>query len=57
MNEMVNKLLLAGIYLCLKFFSDSLDLHMVLLDHLQKAKKEYKNLKKQEIHDVVIKTN
>ena len=57
MNEIVNKLLLAGIYLCLKFFSDSLDLHMVLLDHLQKAKKEYKNLKKQEIHDVVIKTN
>ena len=57
MNEIVKKLLLAGMYLCLKFISDSLDLHIVLLDHLQKAKKEYKNFKKQEIHDAVIKTN
>ena len=27
-----------------------LDLHIVLLDHLQKTKKEYTSLKKQEIH-------
>ena len=34
-----------------------LDLHIVLVDHLQKTKKEYKNLEKQEIHDIFIKTN
>ena len=33
------------------------DLHTVLVDHFQKAKKKYKNLKKQEIHDIFIKTN
>ena len=26
------------------------DLHVVLVDHLQNTKKEYKNLKKQKIH-------
>ena len=31
--------------------------HIVLVYHLQKTKKEYKNLKKQEIHDIFIKTN
>ena len=34
-----------------------LDLHIVLVDHLQKTKNEYKNLEKQEIHDIFIKTN
>ena len=61
-----NKFLLAGYKfmsemrlrqpLCLK----SLDLHIVLVDHLQKKKKknkEYKTLKQQEIHDIFIKTN
>ena len=33
------------------------DLHVVLVDHLQKTKKEYKNLKKQKIQDIFIKTN
>ena len=33
-------------------FTDS-----ALVDHLQKAKKEYKSLKKQEIHDIIIKIN
>ena len=28
-----------------------------LVDHLQKTKKEYKNLKKQEIHGIFIKMN
>ena len=32
-------------------------LHIVLVDHLQKTKKEYENIKKQEIHDIFIKTN
>ena len=35
----------------------SLDLHIALVDHLQKTKKKYKNLKKHEIHDIFIKTN
>ena len=30
---------------------------LVRVDHLQKTKKEYKNLKKQEIHNIFIKTN
>ena len=30
---------------------------IVLVDHLQKTKKEYKNLRKLEIHDIFIKTN
>ena len=36
---------------------DNLDSHIVLMDHLQKAKKEYKHLKKQEINNIFIKTN
>ena len=57
MNEIVNKFLLAEDNLCLKCIYDSLDLHTVLVDHLQKTKKEYKNLKKPAIHDKFIKTN
>ena len=41
MNEIVNNFLLAGH----KF------------KHLQKTKKEYKNFKKQKVHDIFIKTN
>ena len=50
MNEIVSKFLLAGD----KFI---LELHIVLLNHLPKTKKEYKNLKKREIHDIFIKRN
>ena len=32
-------------------------LHIVLVKHLIKTKKEYKNLKKQGIQDIFIKTN
>ena len=35
---------------------DHLILHIVLADNLQKTKKEYKNLKKQEIHEIFLKT-
>ena len=35
----------------------SKNLHIVLVDHLQKTTKEYKNLEKQEIHDIFIKKN
>ena len=33
-----------------------MDLHIVLVDHLQKTKKEFINLKRQEIHNIFIKT-
>ena len=32
-------------------------MHIVLVDHLQETKKEYKNFKKKEIHDIFIKMN
>ena len=35
----------------------SQDLRIVLVEHLQKTKKEYKRLKKQKIHEIFIKTN
>ena len=56
MNEIVNKFLLAG-DLCLKCIYDNLDLPAVLEDHLLKIKREYKYLKKGEIHNIFIKTN
>ena len=57
MNEIVNKFLLGREKLCLKYTQGSLDLHIVLVDHLKKAKKECKRLKKREIHDMFIETN
>ena len=57
MNEIVNKILLTGDKFMLKWIENSLNLHIVLMDHLQKTKKEYKTLKKQEIHETFIKTN
>ena len=61
MSDIVNKFLLLGD----KFMPESIwdlvlhivGLHIVLVDHLQKTKKEYENIKKQEIHDIFIKTN
>ena len=57
MNEIVNDFLLAGD----KFMPD---MHLrqprftfVLVDHLPKTRKESKTLKRQEIHDIFIKTN
>ena len=58
MNEIVYRFLLAGdkfmpeMHLRQPGLTDS-----ALMDHLQKAKKEYKSLKKQEIHDIIIKIN
>ena len=48
---MVNKVLLAG---------DKImpEMHLrKLVDHLLRTEEEYKNLKKQEIHDIFIKRN
>ena len=48
MNEIVNKFWVAG---------DKLDLLIVLEDHLQKTKKEFKNVKKEEIQTTFTKMN
>ena len=53
MNETVNTFLLAGD----KLMPEMHLRHILLVDHLQKTKKEYKNLKKMEIHDIFIKIN
>ena len=50
MNEIVNKFLLAGDKLML-------ELHIALVDYLQKNKERILNLKKQEIHNIFCKTN
>ena len=55
MNEIINKFLLAGDKFMPEMHLRQPGLHIVLVDHLQKTKKEYKNLKKQEIHDRFIK--
>ena len=57
MNEVVNKFLLAGDNFMPEMDLRLADLHIVLADHLRKAKKEYKNLNKQEIQQIFIKTN
>ena len=56
-NEIVNKFLLAGDNSCLKCISGSLDLRLVLVGRLLKTKKEYTNLKKQEIQDIFLRRN
>ena len=46
MNEMINKFLLAGDKFMREMHLRQPDLRTVLVDHLQKTKKESKNLKK-----------
>ena len=57
MNEIVNKFLLAGDKFMPEMYLRQSGFNIVLVDHLQKTKKEYKNSKKQEIEDIFIKTN
>ena len=45
------------INLYLNCIEENVDLQKVLMDHLQKTKKVYNNLKKQEIQDKFIKTS
>ena len=58
MSEIINKFLLPGdkfmpeIHLRQPVFK-----YIVLVEHLPKTKKEYKNLKKQKINDIFIKMN
>ena len=60
MNEIINRFLLAGDKSMPEMdlrFGFGFNLPIVLANHLLKPKKEYKNLKKQEIQDIFIKTN
>ena len=57
MNEIVNKFLLAGDKFMPEMHSRLLGLTYSGPLTKKKTKKEYKNLKKQEIHDIFIKTN
>ena len=57
MNEIVNKFSLAGDKFTPEIPLRQPGLFMVLGDHLQEAKKESKNLNKQEIQDILIKKN
>ena len=57
MNEIVNKFLLAGDKFMPEMYLNNRDLLTVLVDHLQKPKKELKNLKKQEKQTILTKMN
>ena len=52
MNEIVNKFLSAEDKFMAEMHLRQPGSHTMLVDHLQKKKKEYKNLKKREIHDI-----
>ena len=55
MNEIVNKFLLVGDKFMPEMQLDNPDLVIVLVDHLIKIKKEFKNLKKHEIQAIFTK--
>ena len=57
MNEMVNKFLLAGDKFIPEMHLKKTDLLTVLVGHLLKTKKEFKNLKKQEIKAIFTEMN
>ena len=57
MNEIVNKFSLAGDKFMPEMYLRQPGFTCSAYGHLQKTKKESKNLKKQEIHDIFIKTN
>ena len=57
MNEIVNTLLLARDKFMPEMHLNSLDLLTVLVDHLLKTKKGFKNLNKQEIQNIFTEMN
>ena len=57
MNEIGNTFLLAGDKFMPEMHAKKPDLLLVLVDHLLKTKKEFKNLKKQEIQAIFTKMN
>ena len=56
-NEITNKLLLAGDKFLPEMHLNNLDLLIVSVGHLLKLKKEFKNLKKQEIQNMFTEIN
>ena len=52
MNEIVNKFLLTGEKFMPEMHLKLLDLLIVFVGHLLRTKKEFKNLKKQEIQNI-----
>ena len=57
MNEIVNKFLLAADKFMPEIHLKQPDLLILLVEHLLKTKKEFKNLKKQEIQAIFTKMN
>ena len=57
MNEIVNKFLLVGDKFTPETHLRKSVFKVVVVEHLQKAKEEYKSLKKQELRDIFLKTN
>ena len=57
MNEIVNKFLLAGDKFMPEMHLKQPGFIIVLVDHLLKTKKEFKNLKKQDIQAIFTKMN
>ena len=57
MNEIVNKLLLAGDEFMPEMHLRHLGFTYSACGTFTKNKEKYKNLKKQEVHDIFIKTN
>ena len=57
MNEIINEFLLAGDKFMSEIHLRQLGLLTVLVDYLLQRKKEYKDFKKQKIHDTFIETN
>ena len=57
MNDKVNKFVLEGDEFMPEMHLRQPGLPIVLVDHLQKLKKEYKSLNKQEIQDIFTEMN
>ena len=57
MKEIVDKFLLAGDKYMPEMHLNNLDLLIALVDHFLKTRKEFKNLKKQDIQAIFAKTN
>ena len=57
MNKAANKFLSAENKFMFEMPFGNLNLHILLVDYLLKTKKNHKNLKKEEIQEISIKTN
>ena len=57
MNDIINNFLLVGDKFMAEMYLRQQGLPIVLVDHLQKIKKEYKSLNKLEIQDIFTEMN